>query len=226
MASFVYVAGDGDTIFDGTVTRYNAVTGAREAGVKLTACSVAAGDGVLWVAGCPFIDRLSTGPGPLRTLVVKRVPFQRPESAETIRFAMHAMAVGESWLWIIGDAVDRRVFRVDPRSGVIRGTTVLPFAPGAIAAGEGGVWVTGSIDDVVARLDPRDGRRLQIIHVGHGAGGVATGAGAVWVASALDHEVSRIDPATGKIVARISVDGAPREIAVGAGGVWVTADAG
>ena len=66
LASFVYVAGDGDTIFDGTVTRYNAVTGAREAGVQLTACSVAAGDGVLWAAGCPYIDRLSTGPGPLR----------------------------------------------------------------------------------------------------------------------------------------------------------------
>ena len=226
LGAYVYVAGDGNTIFDGTVTRYDAATGAREAGVKLTACSVAAGDGVLWVAGCPFIDRLSTGSGPLRKLVVKPVPFQQPESAETIRFAMHDMAVGESWLWIIGDAVDRRVFRVDPRSGVIRGTTVLPFAPGAIAAGEGGVWVTGSIDDVVARLDPRDGRRLQIIHVGRGAGGVATGAGAVWVASALEHEVSRIDPATGKIVARIPVDGAPREIAVGAGGVWVTADAG
>jgi streptogramin lyase len=226
LGPYVYVAGDGNTIFDGTVTRYDAETGSREAGMKLTACSVAAGEGVVWVAGCPFIDRLSTGPGPLRKIVVKPVPFQRPASAETFRFAMHDMVVGEHWLWIIGDAVDRRVFRVDPRSGVIRGTTVLPFAPGAIAAGEGGVWVTGSIDDVVARLDPRDGRRLQVIHVGRGAGGVATGAGAVWVASALDHEISRIDPATGTVVARIPVDGAPREIAVGAGGVWVTADAG
>ena len=222
----LYVAGDGNDIFDGTVTRYDAETGAREAGVKLTACSVAAGEGVLWVAGCPFIDRLSNGPGPLRKLAVRLVPFQRPKSAETIRFALPDMAVGEGWLWIIGDAVDRRVFRVDPRSGVIRGTTMLPFAPGGIAAGEGGVWVTGSIDDVVARLDPRDGRRLQVIHVGRGANGVAVGADAVWVASALDHEVSRIDPASGKVVARIPVDGSPREVAVGAGGVWVTADAG
>jgi hypothetical protein len=222
----VYVAGDGDTMFDGTVTRYDAATGAREAGVKLTACSIAAGHGVVWVAGCPFIDRLSTGQGGLRTLVQKRVPFRRPESAETYRFAIPDMAVGEGWLWVMGDAVDRRVFRVDPRTGVIRGTTLLPFAPRSVAAGEGGVWVTGSIDDVVARLDPRDGHRVQIIHVGRGAGGVAAGAGSVWVASALDHEVSRIDPSSGKVVARIHVDGAPREIAVGAGGVWVTADAG
>ena len=226
MGAYVYVAGDGDTIFDGTVTRYNAVTGAREAGVKLTACSIAAGGGVLWVAGCPFIDRLSPGPGELRTLLQKRVPFQRPESAETIRFAIPDMAVGESSLWVIGDAIDKRVFRVDPRTGVIRGTTLLPFAPSSIAAGEGGVWVTGSIDDVVARLDPRDGHRLQVIHVGRGAGGIAAGAGAIWVASALDHEVSRIDPTSGKIVARIPVDGSPREIAVGAGGVWVTSDVG
>jgi streptogramin lyase len=226
LGSYVYVAGDGNSLFDGAVTRYDAETGAREGGVKLTACSVAAGEGVLWVAGCPLIERLSTGPGPLRKLAVKTVPYQRPASAETVRFAMHDMGVGEGWLWIIGDAVDRRVFRVDPRTGDIRGITRLPFAPGAIAIGEGGVWVTGSIDDVVARLDPRDGRRLGVIHVGRGAGGVAVGAGAVWVASALDHEVSRIDPKTGTIVARIPVDGSPREIAVGAGGVWVTADAG
>ena len=52
LGSSIYVAGDGNTIFDGSVTRYDAVTGAREAGVKLTACSVAAGEGVVWVAGC------------------------------------------------------------------------------------------------------------------------------------------------------------------------------
>jgi len=226
LGSSIYVAGDGNTIFDGSVTRYDAVTGAREAGLKLTACSVAAGEGVVWVAGCPLIERLSTGPGALRTLATKLVPYQRPASAETVRFAMHDMAVGEGSLWVIGDAVDRRVFRVDPRTGAIRGITRLPFAPGAIAAGNGGVWVTGSIRDVVARLDSRDGHVRQTIRVGRGVGDVAVGDGAVWVASALDGEVSRIDPKTGTILARIPVDGSPREIAVGAGGIWVTADAG
>ena len=133
-----------------------------------------------------------------------------PQSAETIRFTMRDMAVGEGSLWIIGDAVDRRVFRVDPRSGTIRGTTLLPFAPGRSRPGRAAVWVTGSIDDVVARLDPADGRRLQIIHVGHGASGVAIGAGAVWVASALDHVVSRIDPATGADRRTRSPSTAPR----------------
>jgi outer membrane protein assembly factor BamB len=222
----VYVAGDGETITEGSVTRYDALNGTREASVPVLACSVAAGDGVLWAAGCPYIDRLSTGPGDIRVLTAQLVPFLQPQSAETARFAMHDMAIGEGWLWVLGDAVDRRIFRVDERSGAIRGTTLLPFAPRSIAAGEGGVWVTGSMDDVVARLDPKDGSRRQIIHVGRGASGIAVGAGAVWVASAIDREVSRIDPATGEIVARIPIDGSPRQLAVGAGGVWVTADDG
>ena len=213
-------------MLDGTVTRYDAVTGNRESGVAELACSVAGGDGVLWVAGCPFVVRLSTGSGPLRVLRRVLVPFQQPVSAETSRNAMRDMAVGEGALWVIGDPVDRRVFRVDRRTGAIRGITRLPSAPRSIAAGEGGVWVTGLIDDVLIRLDPSTGRRLEVIEVGRGATGVAAGAGAVWVACALDREVWRIDPESGEVEARIPVDGAPREVAVGAGGVWVTADAG
>ena len=226
LGGHIYVAGDGETIVEGTVTRYDAVTGNRESGVPVLACSVAGGDGVLWAAGCPLVVRLSTGTGDMRILRRELVPFQRPLSAETSRNAMRDMAVGEGALWVIGDPVDRRVFRVDRRTGKILGITSLPVAPRSIAAGEGGVWVTGLIDDVVVRLDPATGRRLQIIDVGRGASGVAVGAGGVWVASAIDREVSRIDPATGEVVARIAVDGAPREIAVGAGGVWVTTDAG
>ena len=118
----VYVAGDGETIVDGTVTRYDALTGTREAAVPVLACSVAAGEGVLWAAGCPYIDRLTTGPGDIRVVAARRVPFQQPQSAETTRFAMHDMAVGEGSLWVVGDPLDRRVFRVDERSGAIRNT--------------------------------------------------------------------------------------------------------
>ena len=209
LGGYVYVAGDGETMFDSTVTRYDAVTGSRQAGVRLLACSVAAGDGVLWAAGCPNIDRLSTGPGRFHRLAERFVPFRRPLSAETNRFTMRDMAVGEGSLWVIGDAVDRRVFRVDERSGTILGTTLLSFAPRSIAAGEGAVWVTGPMDDVIARLDPADGHRQQIIRVARGASGVAVGVGAVWVASALDHVVSRIDPASGQVVAQVPIERLP-----------------
>jgi len=220
----VYVATDRDTVLEGSVTRYDADTGNREAGVDTLECSVAAGDGVVWVAGCPFISRLSTDSGVFRIVNTARIPFQSPRSAETHRWAMRDMAIGSGALWIVGDPADRRVFRVDPLSGRIRGITRLPFAPRSIAVGEGGVWVTGSIDDVVGRIDPATGRLTATISVPHGAGGVGAGFGGVWVASALDHSVSRIDPQSGEVVETVPIDGSPREVAVGAGGVWVTAD--
>ena len=128
---------------------------------------------------------------------------------------MRDMAVGE------GCALGRRrrrrpaVFQVDPRSGAIRGRRCSRSRRGSIAAGEGGVWVTGSIDDVLARLDPGTGAAVQIIHVGRGAGGVAVGAGASgWRAPSTTRSRGSTR-ATGKIVERIPVDGAPREIAFG-----------
>lgn len=226
LANDVYVASDGETILDGSVTRYDAVTGNREAGVRLLSCSVVAGDGVVWVAGCPYLERLSTDAGPFRVVGEVRVPFQQPDTAETRRSAMRDMAIGEGALWVLGDPVDRRVFKVDRTTGEILAITLLPFAPRSIAAGEGGVWVTGPIADVVARLDPASGRVTAVVDVPSGASGVGAGLGGVWVASALDGSVSRIDPRTVAVVKSVDVDGFPREVAVGAGGVWVTADDG
>jgi streptogramin lyase len=220
----VYVSSDGETILDGTVTRYDAVTGQREAGVRLLTCSVAAGDGVVWVAGCPSIQRLSTDSGTFRVLREVELPWRQPRSAETERNAFRDMAVGEGALWVLSDPIDRRVFKIDRRSGAILAVTQLPFAPRSIAAGEGGVWITGPIDDVVARLDPRSGKVRGTLEVPAGASGIGVGLGGVWVASALDGTVSRIDPRSFEIAETIDVDGLPREVAVGAGGVWVTAD--
>lgn len=226
LADDVYVASDGETVYAGSVTRYDAVTGQREAGVPLLACTLAAGEGVLWVAGCPFIQRLSTDLGRFRILATVPVPWLEPRSAETNRFAMRDMAIGEGALWVLGDPVDRRVFRVDPTTGEIRSWTHLRFAPRSIAAGEGAVWVTGLADDVVAQLDPESGRVTRTTTVANGASGIAVGAGSVWVTSALARVVSRLDPVTGSVSALIDVEQAPREISVGAGAVWVTTDAG
>ena len=38
----LYVASDGQTVFEGVVARYNAITGAREDGVDMLSCSIAA----------------------------------------------------------------------------------------------------------------------------------------------------------------------------------------
>jgi YVTN family beta-propeller protein len=222
----LYVASDGETAFEGRVVRYDAVNGFREAGVPVLACSVATGDGVVWAAGCPFIQRLSTDSGAFRVLRSVPIPFQTPRTAENNRSPLRDMAIGEGALWVIGDSLDRRVWRVDEHSGRITATTSLPITPRSIAAGAGGIWITGAIEDVVARLDPRTGRVVKLIPVGRGASGVAVAAGSVWVANGLAGTVSRIDPASDRVVATVHVDGLPRELAVGAGSVWVTADGG
>jgi streptogramin lyase len=222
----VYVAGDATTIFESTITRYDAVTGTREAAAKVLACSLTAGDGVLWVAGCPYIVRLSPLGEQMKVLATTLVPFQEPLTAENVRVAMRDLAIGAGVLWIVGDPVDRRLFRADEHTGRILSATTVPFAPRSIAFGAGGVWVTGPMDDVVGRFDPRTGRLTDVIHVGRGASGIAAGGGSVWVATALDRAVNRIDPETRSVVDRIPVEGAPRELAYGAGALWVTVDAG
>ena len=185
-------------------------------------CSVAARRGVLWVAGCPFLVRVSAGSQPMKIERSVFVPFQEPRSGETARSAMRDMAIGEGALWVVGDVADRRVFKVDLRTGRILHATQLPFAPRSIAVGEGGVWVTGPIDDVLSRLDPGTGQVVRTIHVPRGAAGVAVGGGSVWIASALDGSVSRIDPRSLDIVKTIPVAGAPSELTFGLGRVWVT----
>jgi len=221
----VYVASDSATFLTGSITEYDAVTGVRRDGTDLLACSIAAGDGVVWAAGCPFVQRLSTDSGRLRVIRTVQPPFARPRTGETDRTSLRDMAIGEKALWVTGDMVDRRVWRIAPHSGRILATIRLPFAPRSIAAGARAVWVTAPIDDLVMRINPATDRVVATIRGGRGVSGVAAGHGAVWVTNALDGTVTRIDPETNRVVATIRVGGVPREIAAGAKGVWVTADA-
>ena len=59
----VYVGSDGPSLRGGNVTRYDALTGGRiDSTTNVVPCSVAAGLGVVYAAGCPNAHRLSTGP--------------------------------------------------------------------------------------------------------------------------------------------------------------------
>ena len=71
----VYVASDGPSLFGGNVTRYFALTGGRIDSVDVVPCSVAAGDGVAYAAGCPNIDRLSTDSARLHRIARADDPF-------------------------------------------------------------------------------------------------------------------------------------------------------
>ena len=133
---------------------YDAVTGLRERKLDLYSCTVAGGEGVLWSMGFFGDKRLSTGPGELRIIGSVTLPYRRPASVETTRINQRDLAVGYGSVWALGDGIDRRMWRLDRRSGRILATIELPFIPRTVAAGEGGVWVTAPLDDRVFQIDP------------------------------------------------------------------------
>ena len=217
----VYVGADG-RFLNGVVSRYDAVSGIREDGVELLACAMASGQGVVWAAGCPAVQRLSTDDGRLRKLVEVLLPFQKPYSVETARGQIRELAVGSGSLWALGDALDQRMWRLDARTGARQAVIRLGFPPTSLAVAAGRVWITDGVGDRVVPIDVERGVALPAVPVGRGPSGIAAGAGSVWVANTLGGSVSRLDPGTGRVQATIDVEGAPRGIAVGPGAVWVT----
>jgi YVTN family beta-propeller protein len=217
----VYVAVDGNA-FSGLVARYDAATGERRDSLDLLACAVASGEGVAWAAGCPFAQRLSTDARPLRKLREVFLPYRDPGTASTSRVGFRELAVGAGSLWVLGDALDPRLWRLDAHTGKVQATVALPFPPRSAVVAGGAVWITDALHDTVVPIDVRSNRVLAAVAVGRGAAGVTAAAGAVWVANATDGTVSRIDPRTRRVTATIDVGGAPSEIDGGPGGVWVT----
>jgi DNA-binding beta-propeller fold protein YncE len=221
----VYVASDGPELFSGNISRHDSRSGLREEALTLLACAVGSGDGLLWAAGCPFVQRLNTDGGPLKELATVLVPFADPLRDTNNRMQIRELAVGDGSVWVLGDAVDRRLWRLDELTGETRATIDLPFPPRSVAVGEGLVWITDPLDDTVIPVDPEDNTLLAPVPVGRGAAGVAAGAGAVWVVNSIDGTVSRIDPASRRAVSTIDVGGIPHELSVDDRGVWVTTHA-
>ena len=119
--------------FSGAVARYDAVTGEREDSLDLLACAVASGDGVVWAAGCPFVQRLKHRRRPLRKLHEAFLPFDDPATATNARVQFRELAIGAGSLWVLGDALDRRLWRLDARTGKLQATIALPFPPRSVA---------------------------------------------------------------------------------------------
>ena len=210
----------------GGVTMVDAISGQQTGTIQTgDATVIAGGRGGVWaVAGT--VDRLvdtSFGVGKVERKVA--ITPAAPVDEAHARDDEAGIAVGEGSVWVLGDTVDRHLWRIDPVGRRVVAVIRLPFAPGGIAAGLGGVWVTAQLDDRVLRVDPKTNRIVATIPVGRAAWGVAVGSGGVWVANTLDGTVSRIDPGTNRVVATIRVGASPKQVAVGAGSVWVAAHA-
>jgi YVTN family beta-propeller protein len=217
----VYVGADGRYL-SGVVSSYDATTAVRLDSIDLLACAMASGEHVVWAAGCPAVQRLSTDSGRLRKLVDVPLPYRSPLNVENGRVQLRELAVGAGSLWVLGDALDRRLWRLDARTGRIEATIQLGFPPTSVAVAADKAWITDGLNDSVVPVDAGNDRLQAPVPVGHGASGVATGAGSVWVTNTIDGTVSRVDPRTGRVVATVDVGGLPRAVAVGGGSVWVT----
>jgi tRNA A-37 threonylcarbamoyl transferase component Bud32 len=161
----------------------------------------------IWVAnpGARELDRLD----PPYTQVADTVPLGgRP------RF----IAAGEGAVWAAGG---RMLWRVDMGRGGGRVRIRLPFAPAALAAGNGGVWLVDKAAARLVRVDPKTRKITARIRVGNGPRAVAVGFDSVWVANGSDGTVSRIDPRRNVVERIIPVRSAPVDLAVGLGTVWV-----
>jgi hypothetical protein len=106
--------------------------------------------------------------------------------------------------------------------------------PAAVAAGEGGVWVTAQGNDQcdgrVVRIDPATNDVVATIRIDGYPNQVTTGAGGVWVQGGLCEggipslaTLLRIDPETNRTAATIPL-GLDRsgDVAVGDAGIWAT----
>jgi YVTN family beta-propeller protein len=189
--------------------------------------AIAAGFAGVWVAdGANSLERLASSTSVVGKLVREApVPLGSPQDEEHVLFNVTGLAVGERAIWLLGDLGDPQLWRISPATGRILATVPLPFPPGGIAAGLGGVWVSAQLGDRVLRVDPLTNRIVARIAVGREPTGLAVGDGSVWVANTLDGTVSRIDPSSDRVVATVRVGASPLRLAVGQGSVWVAADA-
>ena len=210
---------------DANVVVIDASTGREESVIRLGAISgfgsahVAAGRAGLWVAdGDRRIGRLDLTLAKMTDPTSLAAP--RDERADAF---FSSVAVSGDAIWILGDANDRTLWRIDPASGDVVERIALDFVPKDVATGDGAVWVTSQLDDTVSRIDTETHEVTATTNVGKGAAGVAVGAGSVWVANAIDGTISRIDPATARVTETIEIAGSPEDIVVGKGAVWVVA---
>ena len=154
----MYVSRDGEKLLEGFVVPYDARIGTRADGVSILACSMAASPALgLWVAGCPNVLQLRIEPNRLTKGRLVKLPFLEPTTAANFRQCLCAMTTGAGSIWVLGDASDRRLFRIAP-NGRVTAVVMLPVAPRGIAFAGGSIWVSAPLDDVVVRIDPATNR--------------------------------------------------------------------
>ncbi len=104
-----------------------------------------------------------------------------------------ALIAGENSIWVLCEK-DGKVDRIDPKTNKVSKSIDLgvPGAKGAIAFGDGAVWVTMT-GFPLTRIDPTSEAVAQQFF-GEGGGGILASPGAIWLSNLNDGTLLRIDP--------------------------------
>ena len=140
------------------------------------------GETALWLA-CPAENKVLRI-NPATNLVDKSIEVSvQPE----------ALAVGAGSIWALCRK-DGKIDRIDPKTNKVSKTIELgvPNADGAIAFGDGFVWVTQT-GFPLARIDVAAETVVQQFN-GEGGGAIAISPGAIWLSNLKAGTISRIDP--------------------------------
>src|SRR5262249_8121558 len=121
---------------------------------------------------------------PATNLVVETIPVGKKP-----RF----IAAGGGAVWALNQG-DGSVSRIDPSTNKVVATIEVgvPGGGGAIAGGEGSVWVT-SFELPIARIDPSTNKVVQQF-AGKGGDAIRVGLGSVWLSNLEAGNVWRLDP--------------------------------
>jgi YVTN family beta-propeller protein len=112
-----------------------------------------------------------------------------------------------------------------------RARQTISIAPGSYnplfderTSGDGVIWITGGIANILTAVDASSGAVLATFPVGPKPRFLAAGDDSVWTLNQGDGSVSRIDAQSRKVTATITVGipGPGGDIAWGAGSVWTT----
>jgi DNA-binding beta-propeller fold protein YncE len=177
---------------------------------KGNSLSVAVGYRAVWVTGIGVTYQVDEATG--RIVRTISTPGTFPDGCRS------GIAAGAGAVWVTHGC--RGVYRVDPHSGRVTASLLVPDAGDAIAVARGLVWVT-DYHGYVLRIQPRTNKITgKPIHVGFGGWWITPAAGALWVTSTYgDGAITRLDPVTG--AAETFSNHAVFDVsAAGAGSLW------
>jgi virginiamycin B lyase len=180
-ADSIWLLTDSKTTLSRIDPDQNAVVG--EMRVPSGCGSLTFGETALWLA-CPNENKVLRI-NPATNLVEKVIDVAaRPQ----------ALAVGGTSIWVLCEK-DGIVDRIDPKTNKVSKSIELdvPGAKGAIAFGEGSVWVTLT-GFPLTRIDPQSETVAQQFFGAGGSGAILTTPGAIWLSNPGAGTLLRIDP--------------------------------